>query len=263
MYSGRFDYVKASMSLHTENAQQLAKIWYDTFEGEDRNESSPRSAHVNSVRNNSDGSRLYIFEAWGPASVMASLLDFRIWGEALDRVDVRCDMDVTHNGIDRMYQHLRRNKAGNRNVTLYTSKTRSKRSGRDTGGYGIAIGSHKSDMRVTMYKRGNERGAYEIQYAGKKLDTSVKSCISSKLYKPDVTNEEVWNWLKTSILANGNTDMAGMAGLDYNEIFDMLADNAPVPDETEHILADIDAMIDDLPRDAQQALLTGLQMRLF
>lgn len=263
MYLGRFDYVKCSMSLHTENASILAKQWYDTFEGEDRDDKSPRSAHVNSVRNNRDGSFLYVFEAWGPACVNVTQLDFVTWGQALDRIDVRCDMEVTHNGVDRMYQHLRKNKAGNRNVTLYNSKPRSKRSGRDTGGFGLAIGSHKSDMRITMYKRGSEKGAYEIQMAGKKLERSVASCHSYPNTAEPLPNNVRWSWLKTSILANGNTDLAGMAGLEYGEIFDMLADNAPVPDETENLIANIDALIDELPREAQLALLTGMQMRLF
>jgi hypothetical protein len=263
MYDHRLDYVKASMSLHTENAGIMATQWYNVFEGLDRDGDAPRSAHVNSVRNNPDGTRLFVFEAWGPACINAHLLDFATWGPHLDRLDVRVDTEVTRNGVDRLYDYIKSNKHGNRNVTLYDSKPRSKRSGRDSGGFGIALGSHKSDLRITWYVRGTAQGAMEFQCAGVKLQNTVKVYVDMLSNLKVIDNEQAWMYCQAGLYAMGVMDISQTIGLDTYNLAMLLRDEAPVESEIEQKLAALDAMLDGLPPDALQAHLTSVQMRLF
>lgn len=263
MYSSRIDYVKVAKKLDHDVAQQLGKIWYDTFEGKDGTGENARSAHVNSVRKEADGKYLWIFEAWGVASGAVVNLDWDMWAKDLVRMDVRGEQDVTKGGVDRVYQHLSHNKKGARNIQLFSSKVRSKRSGRDTGGYGIAIGSHKSDVRITIYVRGNAAGAMEFQFSGKKLAQLIQIENSLKAVYMVDSNADYWIHLMQSIAMHGELELENISGLTRVDLADVIADNAPLETEVELVLQQVDALMDNLSPDALRGVLVSIQQRLF
>lgn len=263
MFSSRIDYVKVAKKLDHDVAQQLGKIWYDTFEGPEGSGENARSAHVNSVRKEADGKYLWIFEAWGVNSAAVYNLDWDTWGKDLVRMDVRGEQDVTKAGVDRLYQHLSHNKKGARNIQLFSSKVRSKRSGRDTGGYGIAIGSHKSDVRITVYVRGNAIGAMEFQFSGKKLADLINVEHSLHHFVSSDTQGNSWKNLMFSIQMHGEIELENISGLSRVDLADIIADNAPLETETELILQQVDNLMDGLSPDALRGVLVSVQQRLF
>lgn len=259
----RFDYVKATISLEYDRAQELAKEWYDTFDPARGANDAPRSANVGSVRRNQDGTYLYVFEAWGEASQNIYLLGPAQWAQHLDRLDVRGPVTITREGIDRLYQHVSDHKAGRKNVSLFSSRTRSKRKGRDTGGYGIAIGSHKSNLRTTFYVRGTEPGAYEFQCMQDALTTIINGNLSMLRPPASWDRDRFWTGVMLSIYAKGWNDFSSDTGLSEDELTKLLSDGPPSDDEVENLVANIDAMIDKLPQDAKLAVFEAMQLRLF
>lgn len=258
----RFDYVKAIWALEYDRAFELGQEWYGVFGTEQPNNPDRKAANVRSVGNRPGGKFLYVFEAWGEAANKVYQLDFKKWNAHLERVDIRANEKVTREGIDLLYAHLREHKAGSKNIHLFDSKANSKRNGRSTGGYGIAIGSHKSDLRTSFYVRGTEFGACEFQTQGKKLRDRVD--IANMMHgKPDgYDNNKAWVSLKYSIYANGWTDTRTVFGIDQTQILDMATGTEYPNDSTERKLAAIDNMMDKLDKDGLAAVLESVQMRL-
>lgn len=91
----------------------------------------------------------------------------------LKRLDVRAIIwEASEEAIIEVGQHLQRS-ISTTNINVYATKPRTKRGGRDAGGKGFSIGSHKSDLRVTCYKRTGEPCAQEYQCSGAMLKNMV------------------------------------------------------------------------------------------
>ena len=110
-----------------------------------------------------------------------------IWGEGalnmlfniedLQRVPSRADFRIeflTHGGTERFkeWRDATMLKLDNkRNVNAFNSRDRKKTGERDRGGLGIAVGSMKSQRRVTAYKSSaSPHPVVECQYRGKKAN---------------------------------------------------------------------------------------------
>jgi len=258
----RIDYVKVARSLHHDVAQQLANQWYDTFDPERGKDGATRHANVSSVRRNDDGSFLYIFEAWGKAAENVHQLSFDAFGPYLDRVDVREEIELTRSGVDRIYSHLVSHRVGNKNVNLYDTRARSKRKGRDSGGFGVALGSHKSDLRSTFYVRGTQLGACEFQCTGKKLADRVNAVKGIPQTALDAAGNDKWTALTTALYAMGWRDLQYVSGLSQTEFLQMAAGGDEVLDEVEARLVLIESSLDGLPREALYGLHEAIQHRL-
>lgn len=128
------------------------------------------------------------------------------WVPCLKRLDVRAILwDVNEEAIIEVGQHLQKNLT-RYNVNVYSTKPRTKRDGRDAGGKGFSIGSHKSDLRVTCYKRSGEPCAQEFQCSGALLArhyTEVMDLVSGAKGTIDP-----WNALNMRIQASGTRRMA-------------------------------------------------------
>lgn len=121
--------------------------------------------------NNATQQREYFVDVWGSlAQGIIELAPDYVAAFGLRRVDVRMPLpEATEKGIAGVARVLAGRGKGRRNVNVFNSAPRSKEGGRNAGGMGIAIGSHKSDWRGSIYKRGSEPAAMEGQYQGKKL----------------------------------------------------------------------------------------------
>jgi hypothetical protein len=123
------------------------------------------------------GMETWSIELWGEWAGLVSLLSSPTWILALRRFDVRAiAWDTDEETIVNLGQHLQRH-VTTYNVNVYSTRPGSKRQGRDRGGKGFAIGSHKSDLRITVYKRTGEPAAIEAQCSGAMLRRLVKNSI--------------------------------------------------------------------------------------
>jgi hypothetical protein len=115
------------------------------------------------------GFETWTLEVWGEWAGIVTRLPSD-WLLSLKRYDVRAIVwDASDDTIIELGQHLQRH-VSSHNINVYSTKPASKRLGRDRGGKGFAIGSHKSDLRVTCYKRTGEPVAQEFQVTGAMLN---------------------------------------------------------------------------------------------
>jgi hypothetical protein len=263
MFNTRVDYIKCVAKVQAEVGISLANQWTDTFEPNYLSDAAQHVAHVNIVRHLPDGRVMYSFEAWGVDSNLCANLPWGAWAQYIVRMDARNEATIARDGIDRMYQHMRKNKVGSRNLQLFDSRARSKRNGRDTGGYGIAMGSHKSDLRMTMYVRGSENGAVEFQMQGPKLRRLVEIVNRSATTMRTDDSPNLWLLLMQHVNADGMGELATLTGLDYNSIRDVLADSQSTEDEIEMTLTQIDSLLDTLSPEGIHSVLKSVQLRLF
>lgn len=262
-FDGRFDYVKCSINTEYDRAQELATLWYDTFDPERGTDKAQRHANVQSVRRNKDGTFLYTFEVWGERANRAAQLDFDFWGPTLHRADVRRNIEMTPAGIDRMYNYLKQHKAGAKNLTAFSSRARTKRNGRDTGGYGIAIGSHKSNLRTTFYTRGRESGAYEFQCMASLLSSSVNGVFNIIKGDGPEWNTRKWDTLLQTLYIRGTNDFESVSGLEQHEIATLLLGGANQAAERPETLEIVKQMIGSLDESEMRQAFAYIQTRLF
>lgn len=114
------------------------------------------------------GTETWTLEIWGEWAGIVEKLPAD-WLLSLKRYDVRAIVwDATEDTILDLGQHMQR-VVTSHNINVYATKPATKRLGRDRGGKGFAIGSHKSDLRITCYKRTGEPVAQEFQCTGAML----------------------------------------------------------------------------------------------
>jgi len=92
------------------------------------------------------------------------------------RIDIRTENTASID-FHRLYADVMAHK-GNRNIHLFSSRVRTKAEKRGAGGQGLAVGSHGSDLRVTVYKRANEAPACEAALTGGRFFTAAYAAIA-------------------------------------------------------------------------------------
>jgi len=157
-----------------------------------------KSHKIQRLWGNPDGLETWTIEIWGEWAGLVSALTSPTWILALKRFDVRAiAWDTNEDTIVNLGQHLQRH-VSSYNVNVYSTRPGSKRQGRDRGGKGFAIGSHKSDLRVTVYKRTGEPGAVEAQCSGAMLRRLVRNSIAVVPLSSDCS--ETWQELSDQII---------------------------------------------------------------
>lgn len=130
--------------------------------------------------------RVYGVSTWGPgADDFLQLLPTEYHAN-ISRVDFRLEAEISTTNFTAIENRINEFNPRKRNVRKYSTRKRQKEFGRDSGGIGLAFGSHKSDVRLTMYKRTGDSGAIEIQLSGKRLANIIHN-MQSPLhgeYKP-------------------------------------------------------------------------------
>jgi len=153
------------------------------------------------------GMETWSLEVWGEWAGIVTKMP-PDWLLSLKRFDVRAIVwDADDDTIITLGQHLQRTITSH-NINVYSTKPASKRLGRDRGGKGFAIGSHKSDLRVTCYKRTGEPVAQEFQCTGAML-LRLKMQAWDWYHKTSGTVDP-WRNLSARIEAQGNRRMMGV-----------------------------------------------------
>lgn len=165
-----------------------------------------KSMKVNRLWYNSDsGMETWSIDIWGEWAGIVELLDPH-WLQWLKRLDVRAIVwDASSDTILDVGQHLQRHVTSH-NINVFNTKKASKRLGRDRGGVGFAIGSHKSDMRITTYKRTGEPVAQEFQCSGAMLSRLVKECSEQERFTSP--SYSVWACLLQKVEQQGSRRLA-------------------------------------------------------
>lgn len=144
------------------------------------------------------GMETWSIEIWGEWAGLVTSLASPTWLLSLRRFDVRAiAWDTNEETIVNLGQHLQRH-VTTYNVNVYSTRPGTKRQGRDRGGKGFAIGSHKSDLRITVYKRTGEPGAIEAQCSGSMLRRLVSNSIAVVPLKDD--SSDTWQELSDQIV---------------------------------------------------------------
>lgn len=139
-------------------------------------------------------------DIWGEWAGVVELLPVSFF-PCLRRFDVRATIwDCDEATVVRIGSYLAEHVTSH-NVTTYSTKPASKRLGRDRGGKGFGIGSHKSDLRVTVYKRSGEPAAQEYQCSGTMLHNIIAKlieggCLDNQTISP-------WAALSRDVQARG------------------------------------------------------------
>lgn len=150
--------------------------------------------------NAQSGKETWAVDVWGEwAGIVQVLSEF--WFTHLTRVDVRCTLwDADGDAVLTLGEHLNR-AGGPFNIHTYNSKPASKRMGRDRGGIGFAVGSHKSDLRISCYKRTSEPTALEFQMTGRYLERSKAAATENWMNTAKTSG--LWYRLKELVVEAG------------------------------------------------------------
>lgn len=125
-----------------------------------------------------------VFEAWGRAAdEMAKELEAKDWIN-VSRVDWREEIDTPPLSLSELEQRAKMVNDTGRRITRDDSRVRSRRNGRDGGGVLLGVGSHASDTRLTIYKRGDAEYAVEAQLSGKQLQALVQQAFLEHSQEP-------------------------------------------------------------------------------
>jgi len=151
------------------------------------------------------GNETWSVDIWGEWAGIVELLPVAFFLN-LRRFDLRATIwDCDDDTIINIGQHLQRHVTSH-NINVFSTKPASKRLGRDRGGKGFAIGSHKSDLRVTVYKRSGEPAAQEFQCSGAMLKNSVELIAQGGYGREQVI--DVWSALRSRIQSQGEIRVA-------------------------------------------------------
>lgn len=174
----RFDYAKFKFVTSSEHFNELYAEIKAAARLFDAKADFSKSHKINVFRNTSHTTYDYFVDIWGEFAGLVQYLPREPYFNCLKRCDVRAhEFDLTNEEIVYTGQVLQR-PISQYNINVYSTRETTKRMGKDRGGKGFAIGSHKSDLRITYYKRKGEVSAVEYQFAGQKLITCLRSVLA-------------------------------------------------------------------------------------
>lgn len=178
----RFDYISILIGNSADLAQQFAHtVVREWIAQQNLYERHPHGSwSVKPEYNTALGHSQYFLRIWGEmANEFIEQNAHAIRGHLITRADVRYELPNAKTEALRAFGRAAASgQKGRRNVQLFDSKGRNKTgSGRSTGGVGLAIGSHKSDRRVSAYQRAGAPVAVEISLQGRAVaDLWSKFC---------------------------------------------------------------------------------------
>lgn len=224
--SHRPDYVKFVLRAPLDLCEQYKLRFIEIIASGDEYDGPDSGYHVKPVCRHKDGNWTYAYEMYGPLAQVVRYFDWKSWSPLLQRFDVRIEHDLSIEGVRALREHLEGRGAGGRNVHTFNSRIRTKKDGRDAGGFGIGVGSHKSDARMTAYKRGSEMGGIEYQLSGKRVKTGVG--VIDMLRKAGHEQSEIdpWYEMRHQIFTIAVKDYEKDTGLSFAEMLDLLATGA-------------------------------------
>lgn len=215
---GRFDYAKFLVQCEFDVQATYHEAWLACMRDLRIQLGLAGDEKITLVRRDSQKLGTWAFEVWGEAASLVAYLDWGLWSESLERVDIRHVIDVTPEGLDELYRYMMERGSGGRNIQQFNTRARTKKGGRSTGGIGLAIGSHKSEFRLTVYKRTGEVGAIEAQVGGKRLVDSINTVDWMRDAGDEKSIQNPWGDLRTNVSGRVNVDIEKVTGMRFAEL---------------------------------------------
>ena len=187
----RPDYAKFIVDTEQDHWSQLYRRFCAEGRAFDDEGDFLKHHHVTVWQSQHPGLRKYILEVWGEATSLVFGLAWETWHAYLRRFDVRVEEPELTTDMILELGTLLQATCSKFNVNTYRTRPAAKRQGRDRGGVGYAIGSHKSNLRVTCYKRGSEPACTEAQVTGVTLQRAVDMADRDRITR-NLTNDEAW-----------------------------------------------------------------------
>jgi len=175
---GRIDYVRLALPFEAAAKVQAQQDWEYIVQGVCRYHNLPYTC--------------YDVQSFYERSTHHWIAYFNVWGEAANYFFFQLPVDQFHNIIRLDYREplrsdkldfkelfdLMEKRASSRSaIRRFVNPHRKRANGRDSGGGGITMGGENSRKRLTIYQRGKEGAAIEVQIAS----TDVKRLITDAL----------------------------------------------------------------------------------
>lgn len=197
----RFDYARFKIECSPENWEAIYNGFREARATFKASGDFDKSHKTNRLWYNAQaGKETWALDVWGEwAGIVWSLDEW--WFQWLTRLDVRRTLwEADKDTVMALGEHLNR-AGGPYNVHTYNSKPATKRMGRDRGGVGFALGSHKSDLRISVYKRSGEPSAAEFQMTGRYLERAKEAARENWLNTAKTAG--LWYRLKELVVEAG------------------------------------------------------------
>lgn len=209
----KFDYIRFLFVLPEDEANQIWMVFKRQLTNGEYDLLKQVKLTALGVSLTNPSRRRYVMEAWGEAASYAPLLNTQ-WMGNLIRADVKSPALAWDEGdIDLLYQRwLAHDKV--RNINRFKTRPRQKSGGRTSGGEGVALGSHKSQLRVSVYRRHGQPFRVESQVTGMRLRGLVEEAKEEWLMSPRGTSTDPWSSLLENVLGTGIDRLLRSAGLD-------------------------------------------------
>jgi len=225
MLGSEFDYAKFLILADQDEAGQLWTNWQRLVSAGDPKLIKQCKLTSLGAQTIVSGKRRYVFECWGETARYVSCLG-EYWLRRATRLDVKTSMlswiDQDVDNLAARWKIVDKS----RNVQTFQSRSRTKRDGRSAGGRGIALGSHKSDLRISVYKRPKDCYRLEVQASGRLLRRLVAEALEEWFQTRDAPTPVLWDLTRENILGTGIDRCLKSAGLpEYT-----LPDEIPAPD---------------------------------
>lgn len=262
----RIDYISVLIGNSADEAQRWAQHNVHQLLGTEPDQQA--SGHggwtVKSEYNSAVHHNQYYLRMWGHlANWWVEMSYTALRHKLITRIDVRYSLPgATRENIKTFGNAVLLRPRGRRNVQQFDSQGREKgASGRSTGGAGLAIGSHKSDCRVSVYQRGKEVPAVEIQLQGNAVDKLwAAHCGYDDAEMPWLTQLAEF---KDAATYQADQWLADAAGIDLSQLDDALLnpDGAFFRESGQLSIEAVLEMYDRLGGAAQRELRTRLAGR--
>lgn len=185
------------------------------------------------------GKRRYAVTAWGRGANIVGYLPVSFVPH-IHRLDIKAwPENYTMDDLHQLRADMLNRPCGY-NLTTHDGKLRQKTDKRDAGGTSLAIGSHKSDLRVSVYGRGLEKVCIEFQVSGDML----RRVLTDVAAKRSNTRDPFIFW----VMVKDRLQQLGVCR--YNKALDNAGVSRWRPTTPEEREA---AMLDDIANDVDKA----------
>lgn len=258
----RCDYFKFKLQLDVENAILVERSTREIMEAYKAAHDVAGGWKMGIARVVDKQTRVYYIEAWGELSQAMTMFDFDEWSAHVERVDVRQSVNWSDDGAEALYQYLKANGTGNRMIQQFNKPKRQKVGGRDGGGQGFAVGSHKSDYRASVYRRGGEDGVVEFQLSGKRLERALAGVWQSRDDGSEAALSNPWQAVMNGLHHGAWYEFRTMAGLNKSDVLGIIAGDTLPPVDYDQQQARIIEMVNQLPPDVRHNFAQQLRLDL-
>lgn len=259
----RVDYGKFLVRCEWDRLQQFKADWDYVMHEVGLRANWSGGQKLRALGADSEGERMYAFEVWGHLAEAVHLLSWEQWSPYCERIDLRTEVDMCDDGRQQFYEHVKRNGARGRNVVEYSSKKRSKEGGRHAGGKGVAVGSHASDYRLSVYQRGDEPGALEFQLRGARIERGLNTAQMMLDTDGPKSAWRVWQEAFRVMWANAWVEGQQITMIDRAGLLAILAGDALAPVTPEEQMRQAARAISQLSLEQRMGLFQQLQLGLF